>query len=1001
MKTDTRGRAITVLFSAIALLIAVWLLQNEGEDTVELLADAGRDLRAGRFESAEKKAMRAVAHDGALPKGFLIAGEAAARSGRFDQSAEYYRSGAECEKRAREKAQYYFFAAESYVQCGRLTDAESLYQKALSAEPSYVLAEDRLEFLYRTEGRITESTAILARRVALNTATFEQLLNFGHPNRQRKFPEELLKFMPQIERDVMPLLALARESVVDGNLDLAEKRLRQVVEQFPQNSDAQAELGRLLLDNDEEAFLEWYGSLPISCRDSARSWIVRGLWAERNSRWPEAAAGFLRSLTTDSYNREATFHLAIALAQMGQHDDAAFCGEQARSLELIERTLDEIHDDKQTLRNVVKLVPLLLSVGRSAEAANWLRLAQERFGDLPELQLARASGAIRTEAQHPWPAMVHRMYAEKSADPVPQPRPVLTVDTQSGVSKIAFDSATTELGLTFEYVNSEVAQKPKKMVQSNGGGIGVIDVDADGWPDIYFTQGGAWPSMADSLQPNDQIFRNLRGTKFYDITTATGVIDHNFGQGVAIGDLDGDGFDEIYVANVGNNHLFRSNGDGTFNDITVESGLAGNEWSTSCAIADFNLDGNSDLYVVNYLSLDDAATEICHEKGRLRSCRSEGFAAAEDRLYLNKGDWSFADISASSGILQPDGRGLGIIAADMDGDHCPDIFVGNDAVPNFLFLNRSDFKQSAAVNGESLMPATQRIITRLRPNGQGVHFEESAVRNGIATDDAGRAQACMGIALADFNNDQQQDVFVTNFYNESNTLYLGQAEGLFVDRTRSYQLAQPSFSMLGFGTQALDADLDGDDDLIVLNGHLDDLSASNVPYKMKPQVFENQAGQVFTEPELNDRFFQDRHIGRSLAKLDWNRDGRDDLVAGLLGASSVLLTNTTQPAGRWLGLRLIGTQSARDATGCVVTVQADATSMSRQLTSGSGFQACNERALRFAFVRSATNPVVDVTVRWSDGQKNSFLGVKTDRNYIIIQAGPDDREPRLPVPFAD
>ncbi len=999
MKTNTRGLGIKVLFSAAALLIAAWLWQTE--DPAELLADAGRDLRAGRFESAEQKAMRAVSHDGAQPKGFLIAGEAAARSGRFDQSAAYYRSGAECEQSPREKAQYYFFAAESYIQCGHLTDAEFLYHKALNTAPGDVLAEDRLEFLYRTEGRITESTAVLERRVALNTASFEQLLNFGHPNRQRKFPEELLKFMPQIERDVLPLLALAKESMIEGDRELAEKRLRRVVSQFPQNSDAQAELGRLLLDNNQEAFLQWYGAMPISCRDSTRIWIVRGLWAEHNSLWLEAASGFLRCLTTDPYNREATFHLAIALAQMGHHDDAAFCSEQARSLESIERTLDEIHEDRQTLSNVVKLVPLLLSVGRSAEAGNWLRLAHERFGDRPELQTVGASAAIKTAKSHVWPAMIHRIYAGKLADPVPQTMSAPTVNTQSGDSRIAFDSATSELGLTFEFLNSNVAQKPKKMFQSNGGGIGVIDVDADGWLDLYFTQGGAWPSTATSPGPNDQIFRNLGGTKFCDITTATGVIDRDFGQGVAIGDLDGDGFDEIYVANVGGNRLFRNNGDGTFHDFTVESGLAGNDWSTSCAIADFDLDGNSDLYVVNYLSLDDAATEICHENGRLRSCRSEGFVAAEDQLYLNGGDWSFADISTSSGILKSDGRGLGIIAADMDGDRYLDIFVGNDAVPNFLFLNRSDFAQSAAVNGESSLADTERMITPLRAKGQGVHFEECAVRNGIATDDAGRAQACMGIALADFNNDQKQDVFITNFYNESNTLYLGQAEGMFVDRTRSYQLAQPSLSMLGFGTQALDADLDGDDDLVVLNGHLDDLSASNVPYQMKPQVFENQAGQVFTEPELNDQFFRERHIGRSLAKFDWNGDGREDLVAGLLGASSVLLTNATQPAGSWLGLRLIGTHSARDAKGSVVTVQAGATSMSRQLTSGSGFQASNEHALRFAIVSSATNPLLDVTVRWPNGQQNSFCGVRADRNYIIVQAGPDGPVQRAPMPFND
>ncbi len=535
------------------------------------------------------------------------------------------------------------------------------------------------------------------------------------------------------------------------------------------------------------------------------------------------------------------------------------------------------------------------------------------------------------------------------------------------------------------------------MIQSDGGGIGVFDIDADGWPDLYFTQGGEWPAAASQTGPEDRIFRNLRGKTFRDMTSATGVVDRGFGQGVTIGDLDCDGFPEVYVANAGGNRLFRNNGDGTLTDISIESGLAGNDWSTSCAIMDFDLNGHPDLYVVNYLSLDDASAEICHEEGKLRSCRPGGFMAADDRLYLNDGDWSFTDVSSTSGILQPDGRGLGIIAADFDGDRFPDIFVGNDAVPNFLFLNRTDFTGSPSVVGESSDAEAHGIPASTGPDGRRVRFEESAVHRGIATDEAGRSQACMGIACADFNHDQQPDIFVTNFYNEPNTLYLGQRGGMFVDRTRSYQLAAPSMSMLGFGTQPLDADLDGDDDLAILNGHIDDLSASGVPYRMKPQFFENQSGKVFTESEVKCRFFLEEHLGRSLARLDWNRDGREDLAAGVLEAPSVLLTNTTNASGSWLGLQLVGTLSARDATGSTVTVQWGEHSVSRQLTSGSGFQASNQNKLTFGIPGPGADPVVNVTVLWPNGQVNSFRNLETDCDYIVVQSQSENSDGRGPV----
>ena len=523
------------------------------------------------------------------------------------------------------------------------------------------------------------------------------------------------------------------------------------------------------------------------------------------------------------------------------------------------------------------------------------------------------------------------------------------------------------------------------MVQSNGGGIGVVDIDNDGWPDLYFTQGGSWPSSTPPTGPSDQLFRNFGGKVFRNATESSGLVDCNFGQGVTVGDLNGDGFDEIYVANVGGNRLFQNNGDGTLSDISVESELAGNEWSTSCAMNDFNLDGHLDLYVVNYLSFDDAATEICHEGDKLRSCRTEGFEAAEDRLYLNGGDGSFMDVSVSSGVQQPNGRGLGIITADFDGDHYPDVFVGNDAVPNFLFLNRCNFRDTSHTAAVQSLSGNAPATAASELDQGIVRFEELAVQRGIATDDSGRSQACMGVAFADFDLDRHDDIFVTNFYNEPNTLYLGQTDGMFIDRTRSFQLSSPSIPMLGFGTQALDADLDGDQDLVVLNGHLDDLSAKGVPFQMQPQVFENQAGKWFVERQLDCPFFRAQHIGRSLARLDWNNDGREDLAAGLLGEPYELLTNVSQTFGGWVGLQLVGTTTSRNAPGAIVTIHNGEASTSRQLASGSGFQASNQHRLMIAIRDKPEDNAVKISIRWANGEECVLNDVSINQTYFVVQ----------------
>lgn len=381
-------------------------------------------------------------------------------------------------------------------------------------------------------------------------------------------------------------------------------------------------------------------------------------------------------------------------------------------------------------------------------------------------------------------------------------------------------------------------------------------------------------------------------------------------------------------------------------------------------MADFNGDSLPDIHAVNYLEGNDLFKRVCKDgSGAVHSCLPQQFPAAEDQLLLNLGDGRFADVTAESGIVASDGKGLGVVAADFTGDGSLSLFVANDTTANFFFRSTTSSNDA-------------------RPR-----FQEDALIRGLAFSGEGQAQACMGIACGDADGDGLLDLFVTNYYDEWNTLYRQQPGGWFVDATRQARLSEPSYKMLGFGTQFLDADLDGQLDLAVANGHVDDFSSRGIPYQMPPQFFQNMGRGAFRElPAKNlGPYFARPCLGRAMATLDADRDGRPDLIVTHLDQPAALLVNSTPLTGNSLTLSLHGVTSARDAIGATVTVTVAGDKIVRQLTAGDGYFASNERKLVIGV--GAALVVEELRIRWPSGMTTTLHDVPSKHALIIIEVG--------------
>jgi hypothetical protein len=533
--------------------------------------------------------------------------------------------------------------------------------------------------------------------------------------------------------------------------------------------------------------------------------------------------------------------------------------------------------------------------------------------------------------------------------------PELLAAQQQRAPGIRLTDVTAAAGLQFRHNSG--AFGGKLLPETMGAGCAFLDYDADGWQDVILVNGMDWPGHKRE-RSTLRLYRNNRNGTFSDVTRAAGLDIELYGMGVAVGDWNNDGFPDLLVTCVGQNRLFRNTGKGTFVDVTKASGLGGRSaFSTSALWFDFDRDGLLDLFICNYVRWSAEHDVFCSADGKQKSyCTPEAYRGDTCWLFRNRGNGTFEDVTATSGIFDSSSKSLGVAMLDDDQDGWPDLMVANDTQPNKLYRN-------------------------LR-NGT---FKEVGVQAGVAFSADGRARAGMGIDAADFDNSGRMGVAVTNFDNEMAGLYRSLGPGLYEDVAKAAGVGMASRNRLGFGCLFVDLDLDGAVDLVIANGHIDEAvrtMRTGAGHAQPPLLFQNLGNGKFQDVAVGEDFARPR-VGRGLAYGDFDRDGDLDLLMTTNNGPAVLFRNDQASGNRGVRFTLVGTKSNRDGIGARVRVFLGGTSQSRMVKTGSSYLSQSELPVTFGVgKRDAVDRVV---IDWPSGRTEEFKNVQAGRAYECIE----------------
>src|SRR5437764_511141 len=567
---------------------------------------------------------------------------------------------------------------------------------------------------------------------------------------------------------------------------------------------------------------------------------------------------------------------------------------------------------------------------------------------------AAAVGERRLRSDETMRYFVLIMMAALAIAPLParaqgqaKPAPVTFVEVPPSVSKITW---------THDNGRSELRHLP----ETCGGGGLFFDFDNDGWMDIYLVNSGPSDFYTPKTPIRNALYRNNHDGSFTDVTEKAGVgcgQMGNFGMGAAAGDYDGDGWQDLYVTNYGRNVLFHNNGNGTFTNVTDKAGVAAPNWSTCATWFDYDNDGKLDLFVSSFVEYSGTGTIFCGDNrlGRRYYCVPRVFKPRASYLFHNEGHGEFTDVSKHSGIANSLGKSFGAVATDINNDGLMDLFVANDTVANFLFLNKGNGK-----------------------------FEEIGLPSGVAYSDSGAPRSGMGVDAADFDGDGWQDLFVANIDQELFSLYQNQKDLTFIDRPGEIGMATRLLS--GWGLKFFDYDNDGSVDLILANGHPDDMveaQSLKVKYKEPLLLFQNVNGKYKNVSSTSGPVFKKDFPARGLAVGDYDNDGDLDVLIINNGAAPLLLRNEGVNCNNWFGLQLVASRSNPGAVGAIITWEAGGVKHRRLKTAGGSYLSSNDP--REVFGIGQSTKIDSVEIKWPSGQVDKLTNLPINKYGKVVE----------------
>ena len=527
---------------------------------------------------------------------------------------------------------------------------------------------------------------------------------------------------------------------------------------------------------------------------------------------------------------------------------------------------------------------------------------------------------------------------------------------------VQFVDVTRQAGIDFHLTCG--GPEKRYIMESLCGGIAFLDYDNDGWMDILLVQGSTLENRRAEKDPLlFRLYHNNHDGTFTDVTEKTGLTRRGWGMGVAIGDYDNDGWEDIYITTLTGGALFHNNGNGTFTDVTASAGVDDHgEWGTSAAFGDYDGDGRLDLYVANYVDLDlnrlpeFGSGSNCQYRGIPVSCGPRGLSGARDRLYHNNGDGTFTDVTEKLGIDANSFYGLGVIWGDYNNDGRPDVYIANDSSPSLLYLNKGDGT-----------------------------FQEAGLAAGVSLDNDGREQAGMGVDFGDYDNDGWLDLTKTNFSDDNNNLYHNNHDGTFDDRAGPAGIAPLTYPFLGFGTRFFDFDNDGWKDIIVANGHVNpqvDGFPFGITYAERALLFHNLQNGRFEEiAQGAGPALKLRKVSRGLAVADFDNNGHPGVLISHLDDAPSLLRNESANHNYWIRIKTIGTKSNRDGFGARVEVTVAGATQIDEVRANSSYLSASDPRLLFGVGNSLH--VDTIVIRWPSGIVDEIKREAADQELVV------------------